>query len=212
LGGNLIRCLFRFGLLGFLFSSSWAYAGYLELSANGSYYKQNNGLQDGEISTAVTTRVGAGIAYRFLSQTAIEIAYLKSTNQDKYGQDIVSEPNVFFINRETETQNISLNLILYFAGRQSAFRPYIRGGAGYMTVKTIISGTSVSRLDSSSSPLTFAGQPNISSISADGGLGIDAYVADQLALEASFTVYGTDLDKPQIYLHYSLVGGIKLIF
>lgn len=186
--------------------------GYFEISANGSYFKYNNGVQDGQPSITTVTRVGGGLAYRFMANTSIEFTYVQSKTNDRFGQDITSEPEVFFIDRTTELQNISANLVLHFTDRKSRFRPYIFGGGGYMVRKTSFSGRAVDKITEASRSLNFNSTAPIYSISATGGFALSIYMLDQVALEASYTVYATDLNKPEIFLHYSVAGGVRFLF
>ncbi len=192
--------------------SAQCFAGYWEVSANGSYFKYNNGTQDNVASTTVNTRIGAGLAYRFLESTAIEFSFINSRTQDKFGQDISTLLDIYYIDRTTEIQNYSLDLLLYFTEKKSTFRPYIRGGGGYMIRKTNISGIAKDRNTGGLSTLSFVNPADTKSTSADGGFGFTMYVLDQIALEFSGTVYATDLDKPTVFLHYSVAGGIRVIF
>jgi hypothetical protein len=58
----------------------------------------------------------------------------------------------------------------------------------------------------------FEDQPPTSSASADAGIGFKIFMADSLALEFTGQVYATDLDKPEIYLHYAFSGGLRILF
>lgn len=193
-------------------SAASAWAGYFEVSANGSYVKYNNGVQDGTPSNTTVTRVGAGLAYRFLANTSIEFSYVNSKTFDSFGQDIVSEAEIFFIDRKTEMQNFSTNLVLHFTDRKSRFRPYVLGGVGYMIRKQSFSGRATDKITDAERALSFASSAPLRSMSADAGIGLSIYILDQIALEASYTIYATDLNKSEIFLHYSIAGGVRVLF
>jgi len=186
--------------------------GYWEISANGSYFKVNNGILDGEQSRTTTIKFGGGLAYRFAGSTSIEFAYVHSKVRDRFGQNISGQPEIYFIDRRTSFENYSMNLVLNFSDRKSTFRPYIRGGGGYMVRKARFAGTAKNRFDLTTRKLSFATVPTSYSVSADGGLGFSLFVLDQIALDFSYTVYATDLDKPQVFLHYSVAGGLRFVF
>jgi len=190
-----------------------AFAGYFELSANGSYYKYTNGKVLGELNTETTSRMGTGIAYNFFGNVLFELKYTKSKKLDRYTTVSISDGNIYRIRRTSEFNNIGANLVLEFAPRKAQFRPYLSGGIGYMTRKESTSGTSESSdLLDGQEQLEFKAVPNSQSISADGGVGFKLFIAERLALEGTFNVMATDLDKEEVYLHYSGSGGLRFIF
>jgi hypothetical protein len=206
------KCLLAFVLS--LFYSNTAIAGYFELSANGSYYKYNNGQTFGEQNTTTVQRVGAGLGYNFFGNAQIEFKYTRSRNLDKYTQLALGDVGrIYRIQRTSEINNFGLNLVLEFANRRAPFRPYITGGLGYMIRKSDTQGTyEDSVLLDGQKPLDFSKEDPISSISADGGIGFKLFIADRVAFEASFNVFATDLDKSEVFLHYSAAGGLRYIF
>jgi hypothetical protein len=189
-----------------------AYCGYFELSGNGSYYRYNNGSLGGELSTTTVRRLGGGLGYNFMSNTSVEIQYTNSRNYSKYAQQEESSDDRYRLVRTEEFHNISLNLVLHLTQKGSAFRPYIMGGGGYMIRSTGLTGTRYDTLTGSETTLSFQKIPEERSISANGGFGLKMYVAQAIALELSFSVFATDLDKEQIYLHYSGAGGLRYLF
>ena len=188
-----------------------AAAGYFELSANGSYLKQNLGLVGGVASTKIVQRYGAGFAYRFLSNTSIEISYTSSTDTDTFGQDYADLSSYLKVQKKLAVENTSIDLILDFAGKKSTFRPYIRGGGGYMERRTSFTGTQTDRITEVSTPLSSKEAP-VYSVSANAGIGFKIFLIDSVAIDASYTVFATDLDKPEIFLHYSATGGLRFLF
>jgi hypothetical protein len=204
--------LVSFLVVSFTASSSYeAFAGYFELSANGSYYKYNNGKTRGEQNNTTVQRVGGGLSYNFLGNTSLEFKYTSSKNVDKYTQE--SSSSIYRIQRTTQFQNYGLNLVLEFANKKAPFRPYITGGLGYMIRKASTNGTieDINLLNGQTN-LSFSAEPDTKSISADGGIGFKIFVADQLAFEGSFNVFATDLEKEEVYLHYSAAGGLRFLF
>lgn len=188
-----------------------ARAGYFEISANGAYSKFDNGLVGNVNSTSTVQRLGGGLAYRFLSSTAIELSYMDSKSIDRFGQQDDVAGYDYDLTKITRVQNSSLDLILDFADKKSRFRPYIRGGGGYMTRQIRISGTRKDRSSLVETPLTVS-DPKYYSASATGGIGFKIFIADSVAIDASYTLYVTDLDKPSIYVHYSAAGGLRFLF
>jgi len=185
-----------------------AFAGYFELSANGFYSKYTNGKTLGELNTETTQRLGGGLAYNFFGNMLIEFKYT-----DRYTQLSISDGNIYRIRRTSEFNNYGTNLVLEFAPRKAQFRPYISGGIGYMKRKEKTSGTyEDSVVRDGQTELDFQATPDTSSISADGGVGFKLFIAERLALEGSFNVLATDLDKEEVYLHYSGSGGLRFFF
>ncbi|NCN40304.1 porin family protein [bacterium] len=206
------RILLRLALLT-VFVSGPAFAGYFELSGNGSYYKYNNGQTLGEANNTTVQRLGAGIGYNFLGNASIEFKYTNSKNTDKYTQESLGESRIYRITRTSQFNNYGINLILNFADRKAKFRPFITGGLGYMIREDGITGTyEDSVLLDGQQALQFAEEDPVKSISADGGIGFKIYIVERIALEGSFNVFATDLDKEEIYLHYSAAGGLRVVF
>ena len=190
-----------------------ALAGYFEISGNGSYYRYNNGQTLGESNTTTVQRVGAGLAYNFLGNASIEFKYTNSKNTDIYTQESLGESRIYRITKSSEFNNYGVNIVLNFAHKKAKFRPYITAGLGYMIRENGLSGTyEDSVLLDGQQPLQFAEVDPVKSISADGGIGFKLYIVERIALEGSFNVFATDLDKDQIYLHYSAAGGLRVIF
>ncbi len=81
-----------------------------------------------------------------------------------------------------------------------------------MIRKTQIGGQAVDKVTGATRDLTFVNPVDQKSASADGGLGFSVFVLDQIAFEVSGTVYATDLDKEEIFLHYAVAGGIRFVF
>jgi len=190
-----------------------ASAGYFELSGNGSYYKYNNGIVAGESSSTSVVRWGAGLAYRFMANAAIEFKYTHSKNTDIFAQISETEGRIYRLNRLTEFDNYSVGLNLDFADRKAAFRPFVSGGIGYMIRKQSLNGTYEETLfPGVQNELEFTDAEDVKSLSADAGIGFKIFVAESVAIEASASVFATDLDKPEIYLHYSAAGGLRFVF
>jgi hypothetical protein len=207
-----IGALAFFASMLFLVPQAWSQAGYFELSANGSYYKYNNGSVGGELSTSINRRFGGGLAYNFLSNTSVELQYTNSRNDSRYSQQETGSDIRYRLNRSDGFQNLSLNLVLHLSSKGSAFRPYVTGGGGYMIRTTTLNGTAYDTLTKAESKLDFQKIPDEKSISANAGFGLKMYVAQAIALELSFTVFATDLDKETVYLHYSAAGGLRYLF
>ena len=74
-----------------------------------------------------------------------------------------------------------------------------------------LKGTLVDEQLGTSSPLEFTNIPEVRSASAEGSLGFKLMVSDALAIETQGTVYATDLDKKEIYLHYSWSAGLRIL-
>jgi hypothetical protein len=190
-----------------------ASAGYFELSANGSYYSYSNGVVAGEKSTETTVRWGSGIAYRFMQNASIEFKYSRSMNTEKYAQVSQAESRLYRIKRTSQYNNYSVGLNLDFADRKAAFRPFVSGGVGYMIRSEKLGGTyEDTLLDEGRTELEFNQPDEVRSLSADAGLGFKIFVADAVAIEISGNIIATDLDKEEIFLHYSAAGGLRFLF
>jgi|GEM_PF-1126467 len=188
--------------------------GYFELSLNGSWYRYSNGVLENELATTTNVRAGAGLAYRFLSNTAVEVNYMNSRTIDHYAVALTPAGGLterVIVNKTSDMHNLSLSLVLYFAPKGAQFRPYIRGGGGLMVRQSKL-GVTNAETGGPSSTVASAISPVEKSVSADGGIGVNLFVADAIALEGVFNVYATDLDKPEILLSYAASGGLRFIF
>lgn len=208
---SFVAKLLFVGVIFFGFSAHLQ-AGIWEISGNGSYFRYNNGTIGGEPSRTTVIRLGAGIAYRFLRNTSVQLTYTKSRNTDIYTQNTEELSSILRINKQSNFQNLSLNIVLDFAPKGATFKPFIKGGGGYILRSSTITGTAQDKITDEVSTLTFSAEPESGSASADGGLGFKIFVADAVAIEIEGTVFATDLDKAEIFLHYSFSGGLRFIF
>ena len=208
----LLRVLSLSIILVALLQSEAAKAGYFEISANGAYTRFNNGTIDGEPSFTKTVKLGGGLAYRLSEATSIELSYSQTRNFDTFAQEVSEISKKYYIQQTREFKTLSLNLIIDFAGKGARFKPFIRGGGGFMIRSTTMAGTSLDLDTLETATLTFNDAVPVQSASADGGMGFKIYVADSTAIEITGTVYATDLDKPEIYLHYAVSGGLRFLF
>lgn len=189
-----------------------SYAGYWEFSTNGSYFKRNNGVFNGSQSYTIIQRIGTGIGYNFENDTSIELAYTNSKTVDTFNQLIPSIVNAVATTRTTDYHNLSLSLILQFGAKKATFRPYIRGGLGYMARTTTIKATTKAADSDAMIEVNLGSASNDKSASAEVGTGLKYYISDRVALDLSFTVYGSDIDRKEIFLHYYGAGGLRILF
>ncbi len=111
-------------LLLLLPSSAWA--GFLELSALGSYRKSS--VNDDNFSE--TRSFTGSIAWYFLEQSAIELSYTKGfvKTQSQELNGVVLEP----VTSITNFTMYGADIVFSFAPRDAFFRPYIKGGISYL--------------------------------------------------------------------------------
>lgn len=186
--------------------------GYFELSANGSYYRNNNGIVAGDQNYSINQRLGAGLAYRFLTNTAIELSYSDSRNFETLTQTTSDGSIRLKSNKTSIFRILSLDLLLYFNKKGARFRPYVRTGAGYVIRKVRIASTQVDVLAGNQESSISTSIPTSYSASANGGVGFSVFVSERIALEANATAYFTELNEPEIYVHYSIAGGLRYVF
>ncbi len=188
-----------------------AQAGHYEISANGSYYKNDNGVIAGDPSETTIRRIGGGISYSFLESTAIEISYSDTRNTDTFSQLSSEQSFKWRVDRVTSIKNTSLDLVIGFSGRRERFRPYIRGGGGYTIRSTSTTGVETDLADDSTQDLE-EDFVETRSLTAQAGTGFKYYIVDRVALEFSYTVFASELDQPKVYLHQAIAGGLKIVF
>lgn len=188
-----------------------AHAGQYELSANGSYYKYDNGTLAGDASSTTISRVGAGISYSFLENTALEISYSDQKTTDVFSQISTDETMKWHFARTTRIKNVSLDLVIGFSGKGSRFKPYLRGGGGYTIRTATVSGDQTDLADDSETDIDVQATES-KSVTAQAGTGFKYYLADRIALEFSYTIFGSELDKPKVYIHHAVAGGLRIVF
>ncbi len=210
-------------LVGAVTPAAWAAKGaangYFEFTVNGAWYRYSEGLRYGELATETISRFGAGIAYRFLSNTALEISYMTSSTRDKYRTEVNNGGTAehLLVDSINRTQNLSMNIMLYLTDRSASFRPYIKGGIGVSMKGATFDAYTVdgtTGLDTKNlSPL----MPSYKlaaekSLTANGGLGLSYFLLNSVALELAGSVYASDIDKAKIFLDYSVTGGLRFVF
>ena len=188
-----------------------AQAGAYEISANGSFYKYDNGVIAGDSSVTTIRRMGGGISYSFLESTALEVSYSDTRNTDTFSQISRDQTLKWQIERVTRIQNLSLDLVIGFSERQARFRPYIRGGGGYTVRATATNGVETDLTDNGRADLKEEITES-ESVTAQAGTGFKYYLADRVALEFSYTIFASELDQPTIYMHHSVAGGLRIVF
>lgn len=208
---NKLVIVLTMSLSAIYFGELQAVAGSYEISANGSYYKYDNGIIAGDSSQTISQRLGGGISYSFLETTALEISYSDTLNTDVFSQISRDDTLKWRVQRLTRVQNASLDLVIGFSDRRARFRPYIRGGGGYTIRTTTVTGTETDLTDDSKSAL--AKELTVSrSITAQAGAGFKYYLVDRVALEFSYTLFASELDQPTIYLNQALAAGLRIVF
>lgn len=193
------------------FGGKEALAGYFEISGNGSYYKYDNGVMAGDPSQTISRRLGGGISYSFLENTALEVSYSDTQNTDEFSQVSGGETLKWRVNRLTRIQNVSLDLVIGFSGRRERFRPYLRGGGGYTIRETTITGTETDLASESRTPLAVQSS-STKSVTAQAGAGFKYFLVDRVALELSYTLFASELDQPVIFLNHAFAAGLRVVF
>jgi hypothetical protein len=208
---NKIVIVLTVALVSTFFSKNHARAGHFEISANGSFYKYDNGVIAGEPSSTTIRRLGGGISYSFLESTALEVSYSDTRNTDTFSQISSEQTMRWRIDRETRIQNVSLDLVVGFSGRRARFRPYLRGGGGYTMRTTSTGGVEIDLTDDSQENLDLE-VAQTKSVTAQAGFGFKYFIVDRVALEFSYTMFASQLDQPTVYMHHALAGGMRVVF
>src|SRR4051812_28929209 len=116
-------------LLPLLLVGSQAFAGYVEISATGSYRTNT----DNDYTYQRTQTLSGSVAYYFWEMSALELSYTDAINRS-WGRTAISASDYI------ETSRIrlyGLDLIISLSGKQASFRPYIKVG-GAQQLKTWI--------------------------------------------------------------------------
>lgn len=96
------------------------HAGYVEISAQGSYRSTNVDEFNYSLSQSGT----ASIAYYFWEMSAIELSYTLGVAK-VFGRDDLARKNLTTV----EYNSLGADLVIALAGREAPFRPYVKFGA-----------------------------------------------------------------------------------
>ncbi|HEX4925391.1 MAG TPA: OmpA family protein [Bdellovibrionales bacterium] len=169
-----------------------ARAGYVEISATGSY--RTNTVN--EYTYSRTQSVTSSVAYYFWEMSALEISYTDALSRS-YGRTPISGQDY------VETSRVRLfgaDLVLSFAGRQSSFRPYIKiGGADQQKTWIYEEGLVNTRVDTQGFSLT-------------GGFGFKFLLSDHFAIKAGVDAWSNPLSEPNRIVDYAANAGISWMF
>jgi outer membrane protein W len=178
-------------LLIMLFAQT-AVAGYVEVSATGSY--RTNTINDWTYQK--TQSLTGSFAYYFWEMSAIEISYTDALSRS-FGRTAISGQDY------VETSRVRLygaDIVISFAGRQSQFRPYIKiGGAQQLKTWIYEEGLVNTRVDSEGLSMT-------------GGFGFKFLLTDAFALKAGVDAWTNPLSDPKRIIDYAANGGISWMF
>jgi outer membrane protein W len=106
-----------------------AHAGFIEIGASGSYKKSNIAVDAYDESMSLT----GSVAYYLTESSAIEASYTDGTNKRAVSPDVVNGhvTQMFYT-------TAGLDFIYTFGGKDTAVRPYIKGGTNYIITKRIV--------------------------------------------------------------------------
>jgi len=152
------------------------FAGIVELGVSASYKKSNidNDNFTLENSTSLT------VSYYYGEMSAIEYSYTEGVRRNSY------KPT----GGETQiTTNYStlhgLDLVFSFAGRSSAFQPFIKAGAAILSKKNFYKTESLSEQET----------PGFSGTVPSVGLGFRVKVTSATSIKAGIDAWSVDEDK-----------------
>ncbi len=106
-----------------------ARAGFIEIGASGSYKKSNIDVNAYDESMSLT----GSLAYYLTEASAIEASYTDGSNRRVISPDVVNGhvTQMFYT-------TAGLDFIYTFGGKETAIRPYIKGGTNYIITKRIV--------------------------------------------------------------------------
>jgi len=164
-----------------------AEAGLFELSATGNYRKTS--VDDQHYS--ITSYGTAGLAYYFWELSAFELAYTQ-------GNSATIQPTVSIY---STFKMYEANILITFAGKESAFKPYIKLGGGY-TDRT------VSEEQPGFNPIV----TRSSGFSPLAGVGFKLMLSQQFGIKAGVDGYSTPVNQQPVVYDYSAYAGISILF
>lgn len=170
------------------------WAGFIEIGGTGAYRKTTLSKTNFSENKAIT----ASLAYYFMELSALELSYTnglystKSTPSDPtLGQTV-----------KADYDQVGLDFILSFAGRQSPIRPYIKVGGAYIRKRFLIQPYGYTAEEVTPDP----------SLVPSAGLGIKIRLSDHLSFK--FALEGSSTPLPDKSSTFDYVGqaGVSWIF
>lgn len=181
-------------LITLIFFSSHAKAGIVEISAMYSYKKTNYDALNYEAQEQGT----GGISYYFWEMSALELTYSR-------GAGIEVHPT------ETIYQDVTAygaSLVFTFANRDSAFKPYIKGGVSYL-IKRLSYFYPVGSSTQATAPTQMFG------LAPTAGLGFKYMLTQQFGIKAGVDVasqtFTSGSTSVTVY-DFAATGGLSFLF
>ena len=169
------------------FFATNAFAGLFELSATGNYRKTS--VDD--LHYSIASYGTGGLAYYFWELSAIETSYTR-------GNSATIQPNIkiysFF-------EMYEINLLITFAGKESAFKPYIKVGGAYTVRKVSEENPNVDPIRTESK-----------GFSPVAGAGFKIMLSQQFAIKAGVDANSTPTNQQPVVYDYNAYAGLSFLF
>ena len=165
---KLIGCLFIV-----IFSFGSASAGLMEVSY--TYSTRNSFIDDDNFQKSYSHT--GSFAWYFLEMSAIEFSYTKGESEISGKPSDETTPIVFL----TQFEMYDTSLILTFAGKNSFFQPYIKGGAAWIDKVIYRTDSTVANKKVSETDRTDA--------VPSWGVGFKLFVTKNMSLKASYDTW-----------------------
>ena len=187
-----MRCLV---LATFFLFSLPAAAGFIELGASVNY--RSSGYDD-ENYIRSTSYTGS-FSYYFYEMCAWELNYtIGQSEQLSKGVNTIDDKYKV----EDNIEMISMDLVLSFASRQDAFRPYIKMGAGHLTkerFRTVNEG----RREKISEQ---------SGVVPSGGIGFSLNITKEFSIKLGVDAWTSPLEIEPLVVDYAGRAGVAFMF
>jgi len=179
-------------VLGF---TSVAQAGFVELGASANYRSSRYNADNYIESLSYT----ASLSYYFWENCALEGNYTTGYSKQVTKGTTIGDPKTTV---EDNIELMSADLVLSLAGRQDAFRPYVKAGAGYLIKERF-------------RKVEFDGKERISTqegVVPSGGVGLALNITKELSIKFGVDAWTSPLDEEPVVVDYAGRAGISWIF
>jgi hypothetical protein len=183
----------RFIYAAFLLFAFHAHAGYIEVGASANFHLSQINPGNYQKVEAYT----GSLSYYFFEMSALELSYTAGRQIS-----VITIDNTKFVTTAL-MELIGLDLVLTFAGKESPFQPYIKGGAIYQKKE-------MSREVVGLVPPESIGSP--SGIAPSGGVGFRWRMGGNFSLKVGLDTWTTPVQVDPVTFDYMGRAGISWMF
>jgi len=169
------------------------FAGYNELGFSANY--RNSTIDDNNYQKSLSFT--GSFSYYFWEMSAIEFSYTNGASELS-----AKPPNDIRIITRTSFELYGADFVITFAGRQSAFQPYIKIGAAKITKKIVREPENNDAVETG----------RVEGTVPSAGLGVRLRINKEFLIKLGVDAWTSPLDKEPITVDYAAKAGISWVF